>query len=59
MDIDRYITSFCQVFTCKTKGLTVQEAAHATKISRRLVEEHRRLVDEYTVTNAKSDALLK
>ena len=29
--IDRYNTNFRQVFTCKTKGLTVQETAHATQ----------------------------
>jgi len=57
--IDRYITNFRQVFTCKTKGLTVQETAHATKLSLRLVEEYHRLFDEYAVTNAKFDALLK
>jgi hypothetical protein len=57
--IERYITNFRQVFTCKTKGLTVQETAHATKLSQRLVEEYHRLFDEYAVTNAKFDALLK
>ena len=57
--IDRYITNFRQVFTCKTKGLTVQETAHATKLSKRLVEEYHRLFDEYAVTNARFDALLK
>jgi hypothetical protein len=57
--IDRYITNFRQVFTCKTKGLTVQETAHATKLSKRLVEEYHRLFDEYAVNNAKFDALLK
>lgn len=39
--------------------LTVQETAHATKLSLRLVEEYHRLLDEYAVTNAKFDALLK
>ena len=57
--IDRYITNFRQVFTCKTKGLTVQETAHATKLSQRLVEEYHRLFDEYAVTSARFDALLK
>jgi DNA-binding CsgD family transcriptional regulator len=57
--IDRYITHFRQVFTCKTKGLNPQETAHATKLSLRLVEEYHRLFDEYAVTNAKFDALLK
>jgi len=57
--IDRYITNFRQVFTCKTKGLNAQETAHATKLSQRLVEEYHRLFDEYAVTNAKFDALLK
>lgn len=57
--IDRYITNFRQVFTCKTKGLTVQETARATKLSQRLVEEYHRLFDEYAITNAQFDALLK
>ncbi|MGJ5676894.1 MAG: DUF1670 domain-containing protein [Nostochopsis sp.] len=57
--IDRYITNFRQVFTCKTNGLTVQDTALAAKLSPRLVEEYHRLFDEYAVTNAKFDALLK
>jgi len=57
--IDRYITNFRQVFTCKTKGLDVDETSRATKLSRRLVEEYHRLFDEYAVTSLKFDALLK
>lgn len=57
--IDRYITNFRQVFTCKTKGLTVQETAHATKLSKRLVEEYHRLFDDYAITSTNFDALLK
>lgn len=57
--IDRYITNFRQVFTCKTKGLTVDETAHATKLSKRLVEEYHLLFAEYAITNARFDALLK
>lgn len=56
--IHRYITNFRQVFTCKTKGFTLQETASATNLSQRLVEEYHRLFDEYAVTNAKFDALL-
>ena len=57
--IDRYITNFRQVYTCKTKGLTVDETAHATKLSKRLVEEYHLLFAEYAITNARFDALLK
>ena len=57
--IDRYITNFRQVFTCKTKGLNVQETAHASKLSQRLVEEYDRLFDEYAVTSTQFDTLLK
>jgi hypothetical protein len=57
--IDRYITNFRQVFTCKTKGLNVRETSRATKMSVRLVEEYHRLFDEYSVTNKKFEALLK
>jgi Protein of unknown function (DUF1670) len=57
--IERYITNFRQVFTCKTNGLTVQETALASKLSQRLVEEYHRLFNNYAITNAKFDALLK
>lgn len=57
--IDRYITNFRQVFTCKTAGLSPQQTAHAAKLSLRLVEEYHRLFDEYAVTNASFKALLK
>ena len=57
--IERYITNFRQVFTCKTNGLTVQETALASKLSQRLVEEYHRLFNDYAITNAKFDALLK
>ena len=57
--IERYITNFRQVFTCKTNGMTVQETARATKLSQRLVEEYHRLFEEYTITHANFDALLK
>jgi hypothetical protein len=57
--IERYITNFRQVFTCKTNGLTTQETALATKLSQRLVEEYHRLFDEYAITHAKFEALLK
>jgi gas vesicle protein len=57
--IDRYITNFRQVFTCKTQGLTPQDTAIATKLSLKLVQEYHRLFDEYALTNAKFEALLK
>ena len=57
--IERYITNFRQVFTCKINAMNVQETAHATKLSQRLVEEYHRLFEEYAITHAKFDALLK
>ena len=39
--------------------INIQETAHATKLSQRLVEEYHRLFDDYAVTNAKFDVLLK
>ena len=57
--VDRYITNFRQVFTCKTKGLNTDETARATKLSKRLVEEYHRLFEEYAVTSSKFDQLLK
>jgi hypothetical protein len=55
----RYITNFRQVFTCKTKGLDLNETSRATKLSKRLVEEYYRLFEDYAVTDAKFDLLLK
>jgi hypothetical protein len=57
--IERYINNFRQVFSCKTNGLTVQETALATKLSQRLIEEYHRLFNDYAITHAKFDALLK
>jgi hypothetical protein len=57
--IDRYITNFRQVFTCRSNGLDARETAHATRLSLRLVQEYLRLFDEYAVTNAKFKTLLK
>lgn len=51
--VNRYITNFKQVLTCKSKELTVQETAMATKLSKPLVEEYLRLFEEYAVTNAR------
>ena len=55
----KIVTNFRQVFTCKIKGLSTDETARATKLSKRLVEEYHRLFDEYAVTSAKFDRLLK
>lgn len=57
--VDRYITNFRQVFTCKINGLSVEETSRATRLSKRLVEEYHRLFDEYAVTSFKFDQLLK
>lgn len=57
--VDRYITNFRQVFTCKTKGLDLDETSRATKLSKRLVEEYYQLFNDYAVTSAKFDQLLK
>lgn len=57
--VNRYINNFKQVFTCKSKGLTTQETAIATKLSKPLIEEYHRLFDEYAVTDSRIAALLK
>lgn len=49
--VNRYITNFKQVLTCKSKGLNVQETAFATKLSTPLVKEYHRLFEEYVVTD--------
>jgi DNA-binding CsgD family transcriptional regulator len=43
----RYATNFKQVLMCQSKGLDVTQTAFATKLSKRLIEEHRALADEY------------
>lgn len=49
--VNRYITNFKQVLTCKSNGLDVQQTAFATKLSKPLVKEYHQLFDEYTVTD--------
>lgn len=56
--VNRYITNFKQVLTCKTNGLDVQQTAFATKLSKPLVEEYHRLFDEYAVTDARIAGLI-
>ena len=43
----RYATNFKQVLMCQSKGLDVTQTAFATKLSTRLIEEHRALAEEY------------
>jgi len=43
----RYATNFKQVLMCQSKGLDVTQTAFATKLSKRLIEEHRALADQY------------
>jgi len=56
--VNRYITNFKQVLTCKTNGLNAQQTAFATKLSRPLVEEYHQLFDEYAVTDSRIAQLL-
>lgn len=57
--VNRYITNFRQVLTCKANGLDPQQTAFATKLSRPLVEEYHRLFDEYAVTDQRIAELIK
>jgi hypothetical protein len=43
----RYATNFKQVLMCQSKGLDVTQTAFATKLSTRLIEEHRALAEQY------------
>ncbi|MBK8091452.1 MAG: hypothetical protein IPK32_05520 [Verrucomicrobiaceae bacterium] len=43
----RYTTNFKQVLMCKSKGLDVAQTNFATKLSPRLIEEHRALIEEH------------
>jgi hypothetical protein len=43
----RYATAFKQVLMCQSKGLDVAQTSFATKLSVRLIEEHRTLAEEY------------
>ena len=56
--VNRYITNFKQVLTCKTKGLGVQETAFATKLSAPLVRAYHKLFDDYAVTDKRIAQLI-
>ena len=43
----RYTTNFKQVLLCQAKGFDVAQTSFATKLSHRLIEEHRALIAEY------------
>lgn len=43
----RYTVNFKQVIMCQSKGLDVTQTAFATKLSVRLIEEHRALAEDY------------
>jgi DNA-binding CsgD family transcriptional regulator len=57
--VNRYITNFKQVLTCKTNGLSVEATAFATKLSQPLVKEYHRLFDEYAVTDQRIAKLIQ
>ena len=57
--IHRYILAFKQVLLCLRKGLSIQETAYATKMSKRLVEEYNQLMQDYAEENRYLKALLK
>jgi hypothetical protein len=43
----RYTTNFKQVLLCERKGFDVTQTSFATKLSHRLIEEHRKLISDY------------
>ena len=43
----RYTTNFKQVLLCQLKGFDIAQTSFATKLSHRLIEEHRKLITEY------------
>jgi len=57
--ITRYIVAFKQVLLCLRKGLSVEETAFAVKMSKRLVEEYRRLIAELATKNKSVDRLIE
>jgi len=56
--IDRYITNFRQVYTCKQNNISTDETVRATKLSKRLIEEYHKLFKEFAVTNEQFTQLL-
>ena len=57
--ITRYIVAFKQVLLCQRKGLSTEEIAFAVKMSKRLVEEYRRLIAELAMKNRSLDRLIE
>ncbi len=57
--ITRYIVAFKQVLLCQRKGLSSDEIAFAVKMSKRLVEEYRRLIAELAAKNPSLDQLIE
>ena len=57
--ITRYIVAFKQVLLCHRKGLSTEEIAFAVKMSKRLVEEYRRLIAELAAKNQSVDLLIE
>ena len=60
----RYTTNFKQVLLCERKGFDVAQTSFATKLSHRLIEEHRQLIADYrrdypTFTEHRLDDLMK
>ena len=56
--IHRYISTFKKILLCRTKQLTNEEIAYTIKISKRLVEEYQKIIDEYALNNKKVNDIL-
>jgi hypothetical protein len=56
--IHRYISTFKKIFICRKKKLSNEEIAYTIKISKRLVEEYQKIIDEYALKYEKVNDIL-
>lgn len=56
--ISNYITTFRQVYLCKSKGMNTQEIALATKRTVRLVKEYEKIIDEFSQNSSVIDKII-
>ncbi len=56
--IERYITSFKQIFLCWKKGMNIDEIAFSVRKTKRLVKEYLNIIEEYKEKNYLLDRML-
>lgn len=57
--IQRYMKAFRQVLLCRQKGMSTEEIAYATKMTKRLVLEYEKIIDHYADNGEVLEEILK